>query len=75
MSADKIKFKVDKGIAIPPKGNSSPLLAAMKTMEVGDSMELPKTSYNNVMNFKLRLKFKVAIRKTGADKFRFWRTE
>jgi hypothetical protein len=71
-------FIIEKGITPPathkgrPKGWMRQLL---ETMEVGDSMLVPKTKIEHARSLRFVLNIKITTRKVDNETYRLWRVE
>lgn len=77
---ERMQFNIDKGMPMPPARSAlrlDGLTEAMKRMEVGDSIALPRISRSNpaanIRSSAAKAGIKIAVRKMSDTEMRFWR--
>jgi hypothetical protein len=69
-------YRIDKGVPIPtPRSAENPLYEAAKTMDVGDSVVIPKRRGPICGNLKRATGFKFTQRTISETEMRIWRIE
>lgn len=69
-------YQIDKGIPLPSKrGLGFNFSAALRTLEIGDSMLLEKKQRQNANATASKVGIKIVTRNETETHFRLWRTE
>ena len=69
------KFRIEKGIALPPPRANSPVLNLALRMQAGDSVKVGKTHCVSLCQAIRRHGGEAAMRKIDDDTWRVWRTK
>lgn len=70
-----MKFKIEKGVPMIPRGNDKGFTMLLRQLQVGDSFECPSSCRGSVYPAARVVKIKVAIRKTTGNLCRVWRVK
>lgn len=70
------KYKIEKGVAIPARGNDK---CPLDKMQVGESFEFNRGEWSNVNSqrsyWRRNSRKNFTIRRVSDEKYRCWRTE
>ena len=68
-----MSFEIEKSIPLPPKGSGSRIVETLRSMDIGDSIVVPKNIHSNIFLYAARAGIKVTSRKIDAEDMRVWR--
>lgn len=66
-------IKIERGVPIPAKVSRG-MAGTIKSMEVGDSIVLPKGKANSIRATAFNLRMKMVVRRINDTEVRIWRT-
>ena len=68
-----MSFEIEKSIPLPPTGSGSGIVETLRSMDIEDSIVVPKNIQSNIYLHAARAGIKVTSRKIDAEHIRVWR--